>query len=809
MCQKNSDEYIPKNNHINPNPFLGSKASWIWNQKNLYEMNNNPLVNIYMDFRHEFLWDYEIGNSDTVLYISADSDYVVFLNGEFIDCGQYDDFPTHKVYDALDISGKLLKGRNVLSIFAYYQGDDSFQYKKGNPGLIYILKRGEDTLCFSGDQVLCRQSPAWKSGRIASITGQLGFTFEFDARNNDGCEKVDYIPDDFWQNSLALADEQVCLRERMYLRPIRKLELIDKINSRIISQGSLIRKGKKESTPAQLIQSDFLSYCHPFDFFTAGITQDHLSYYIEVNSHPQINFDTIDSDGAYIVLDLGKEHSGLFTMDICASEGTILDIGYGQHLEDLRVRAFVGGRNFAHRYICRGGKQEFTYYYKRFGCRYIQIHITNSRGNFILNHAGLLPWEYPVVKKGNFSCSDSLHSRIHEVSVRTLHLCMHEHYEDTEWREQALYAMDSRNQALCGYYCFGEYDMPKSSFTLLGMSMREDGFLEICAPASYNRTIPSFTMAWVIEVWEYILYSGDVNYLDNVMPLINKMMDIHMSSIKDGLLPNPMGDQYWNFYEWSEGMDGSETSSNPSNIQYDAPYNLLFYLALEAASMMAQEHEDKLSHIKYVNAMQLMKDNFHTAFWDEDEKAYLTSYGDQTRRHFAELTQALAICAGMCPLGIDSLLRKKLSSTQDGSDSNLTKCTISHSLYKYEALMGEPEVYGHQVFQEIAEVWGHMLYNGATSFWETIKGARDFNWAGSLCHGWSAIPIYFYYRYILGVFPLKPGFKEFKATPLLSIFGYASGEVPTPAGNIEVSLDKINGEEVCLVKHPQAIKKVI
>jgi hypothetical protein len=37
-----------------------------------------------------------------------------------------------------------------------------------------------------------------------------------------------------------------------------------------------------------------------------------------------------------------------------------------------------------------------------------------------------------------------------------------------------------------------------------------------------------------------------------------------------------------------------------------------------------------------------------------------------------------------------------------------------------------------------------MLEQGATSFWETAKGEADFSGAGSLCHGWSALPIYYY-----------------------------------------------------------------
>lgn len=36
-----------------------------------------------------------------------------------------------------------------------------------------------------------------------------------------------------------------------------------------------------------------------------------------------------------------------------------------------------------------------------------------------------------------------------------------------------------------------------------------------------------------------------------------------------------------------------------------------------------------------------------------------------------------------------------------------------------------------------------MLDDGATTFWETELGADDFGGAGSLCHGWSAIPIYY------------------------------------------------------------------
>jgi hypothetical protein len=40
-----------------------------------------------------------------------------------------------------------------------------------------------------------------------------------------------------------------------------------------------------------------------------------------------------------------------------------------------------------------------------------------------------------------------------------------------------------------------------------------------------------------------------------------------------------------------------------------------------------------------------------------------------------------------------------------------------------------------------------MLEAGATTFYETELGAKYFNGAGNLCHGWSALPVYYYHLF--------------------------------------------------------------
>ena len=149
----------------------------------------------------------------------------------------------------------------------------------------------------------------------------------------------------------------------------------------------------------------------------------------------------------------------------------------------------------------------------------------------------------------------------------------------------------------------------------------------------------------------------------------------------------------------------------------------------------------------------------------------------------SELIQAMAVLTGVA--GPDQAARI-CPALAGGND--WVPCTLSMIRFKYEALLRMPEQYAQAVFSDIAAVWGDMLFSGATSFWETAKGAGDFDQAGSLCHGWSAMPVYFYYAYGLGVRPTSPGFGAYTTRtdsgrlPAIP----CTGEIPTPGGTIYV-----------------------
>lgn len=762
------------------NNFKELNAQWIWLPQQC------DAVNQYVDFRLEFDLE-EMGGwaeGDGLLRISVDTEYAVWLNGEFVDFNQYDDFPHNKAYDVLDVRRLLRRGKNALCVLAYHQGQNSYQYIKGRPGLIYALKAGAVKVA-SGSSALCRQSPAYRSGEVEKVSPQLLFTFHYDAGKYDGWKAAEYKSGAEWAQ--AAADAGMTDAVTLYGRPNKKLVLGSPAEGRIAAQGFFRRMAaetwtERKPTTAELMQSDYLSARRAADIFGSDGGGDPQLPCGGLRIGPAPAGD----DGVYVLVDLMREEAGLFSLDINAEAGAVIDAAYGEQLDDLRVRASVGGRNFAFSYACREGRQQFTHYFKRIAGRYVQLHIRGIRQGITLYYAGLRPAGYPLEMKGSFVSSDRLFNRIHDVSARTLALCMHEHYEDTPWREQALYAMDSRNQALCGYYCFGEYDFSESSFSLFAENLGQDGMIEICAPAKDRITIPSFSMAWIMAIRDLVLFSGRIGTAKRLLPAVKKMLDSYIGRMECGLMKTPEGCRYWNFYEWADGLDDTLIFSNPDAHdagRLDAPLNLFFCLALEAGGQLAGWAGDNAAEANYFGCLAEVKQAFHRTFWDESQKAYRTYCGKNCASHFAELTQALALCCGAVPADCAGIVRARLADKQNG----LVRTTLSYAIYKYEALLQEPGKYGGSVFEDIAADWGYMLYSGATSFWETIKGADDFDKAGSLCHGWSAVPLYFFYAYVLGIKPLSPGFAQYERRPLANIGVTASGRVPTPAGEIVVN----------------------
>ncbi len=689
-------------------------AQWIW-------CDQSQIPNQYA----QFIADFEVDNDITVLYIAADMNYAVFVNGQFIPSFAYSDYPDCRSVDTLDVSKFVKVGKNRLCVIGYCQVTDGHTYKKGYAGIRFAVYCKDNLKVASSTDTLTRQAPDFENGEIENITSQLSYSFHYDANLYDGWLGVDYIPDSTWHKAV-LSLTNATVQER----PIRPLVLEDRTPASILSYGTFKDDESTKNQPAATkMQYAALS-------FKNRIANDFGPKTLPTENG--VSFCETDGDGIYVILDLKHETAGLLDFDIELESASQISIGFGEHLDDLRVRTTMGGRQFAVVYNAKPGRQNFTYYFKRFGARYLQIHIYSK--NVKLYYAGIRSVSYPLNYISNFDCNDLLMNKIYSVGMDTLRLCMHEHYEDCPWREQGLYAMDSRVQMLCGYYAFKETDMPRESLRLLAKGQRDDGLLEMCAPSYFRMTIPCFSLVFINSLKEYLDHSNDTAFIKEILPIVNKILQCFASQMTaDGLLSNFKGEKYWNFYEWSDGIDDWTSPSSPDDCQ--APLQAMYIMAAEAYLEICKTCEitpfdlalsDKIDSIRKASQK----------FWDSELQVFRSRLNGDSSLN--ELVQAQFVCAGIATEEQANILLEKMTNP---TKYGLCEITQSHCIYKYEALLSKPEIYGKFVRQNIAEIWGDMLFQGATSFWETQRGAWDFDSAGSLCHGWSTIPIYIFHKY--------------------------------------------------------------
>ena len=79
-------------------------------------------------------------------------------------------------------------------------------------------------------------------------------------------------------------------------------------------------------------------------------------------------------------------------------------------------------------------------------------------------------------------------------------------------------------------------------------------------------------------------------------------------------------------------------------------------------------------------------------------------------------------------------------------DPSMTPVSLSMRCFLYDALLAvDFEAYAPEILADIEKIYLPMTKMGIGTVWETEDGESAFGGAGSLCHGWSAMPIYYYH----------------------------------------------------------------
>ena len=421
------------------------------------------------------------------------------------------------------------------------------------------------------------------------------------------------------------------------------------------------------------------------------------------------------------LIDLGEETVGFLDLELESETEQKLLISYGEHLVDGQVPRRIGARDFSVTFLAAKGENRYLNPFRRLAGRYLQL---SCEGPVRLHYLGLRPVQCEVRVKKN-TLRNPLDRRIYDVCVNTLKKCMHEHYEDCPWREQAMYAMDSRNQMLCGYDVFEGAEFPKRMILLMTQGQRADGLLSLCFPAGLDYPIPFFSLVFLKILEEYVIHTGDRPVLQRVAPCVHRLMEAFSERVdENGLLP-AFPYPYWNFYEWSDESHHESDLTRTPDARCEKRYDLILNaMYVHAAEIYNRLYLSKIDTEKVRQAIQ-------KAFFVPERGLYRLSTDGM---RFSVLGNSVALLIG---LGDEPLAERLLQ------DSTLIPVTLSMATFFYDALLRFGTRFKSDILLDIRRKYGKMLEAGATTFWETEKGWRDFDGAGSLCHGWSAIAAHY------------------------------------------------------------------
>lgn len=722
----------------------------------------------YFSFRHEFLISQTV--SEATLEISAYSTFELQLNGQNVPVQQLADYPEARTFSRFDVAAYLIPGVNRITVCIHSVGTDFLTCRDSVPYLQMILFTPDTVLARTDESWLCSTSTPYRSQLKCRTTPQLGFVFEYDA-----CKEDCFTPG---QTITAPVSGTLELRKVPQLKELPHPETS-------LRGCGIIKRRQEEESSALNCMRDFAAPYRIQELFASypdsGTDQGYIIRKKYLRDEQSFVFKPLSefpgADGYFVIADLGAETEGYLTFTLeTDTDGVVLDISHGEHLDDGRVRAYIDGRCFADRYICHKGLNRFTFRHRRLGARYLEMHMTHCAGSRVtLHYLGMIPLELPLPEAADFQCEDSAIVRHNQLAINTLKLCMHEHYEDCPWREQGLYAYDSRNQMLFGYYVWGNYDFAAASLDLLGSNFDGERYLGLTAPGRLALTIPIFTMAWITAVYEHILFSGSDRLFVRWQEQIDRILDAALADRVPGfpeLCRSCEGKEIWNFCEWQGEL--SQLNRQPQSI-----YNLYLAEALRAAGQL-HEYKGNTERAAYLNRQaETIENAVKEVFRDDARHGFLCSL-PQTSETLYEHVQALMLA--LVPLSAEdtALLLDQLTT---GSMQ-----PISLSAYPY-LLRGflKAGTRGEQmILPRLRKTFDPILFSGATSLWETTAGSDDFGAAGSLCHAWSGLFPYFSGRVLLGVRPLSPGFRTFEVNPVSCGLTHAEGEIPTPSGKIRV-----------------------
>lgn len=766
-------------------------------------------VNRWMMFRKKFHLPSKPDVSG--VKITCDGRYQLFVNGARTARGPARASPHYMRVDDVDICDQLQNGENILAILVHTPGVDLAWYETtkgawqpvfGDGGLyVDLTAEYEDTAVsvLSDQSWRCSEATAWNRDAPRSGWGQ-DFIEDLDAsRIPDGWQELDF-DDTEWQAAQCMISrgspgDVATGRGGHEPFPTLLAREIPHLAEHTAAPARVV--WTRGVNPRPELPLDRQLYDEELCDASDGMFQTIDGFVDHENGAPIIR--TQNGKDAAIMLTFDPYITGYPFIDIEAKGGEVIEVAAAEALPG----EFTGEENArsglkrpdhltgAHlfRYRARPGRQQFEKF-EWTAVRALQINIRNAPDGVKIHKIGVTTTNYPARFDGAFECSDPLLNDLWRVGRHTALQCMHDAYEDCPGREKRQWVGDGVIHFDIAAAAFGPsaYPLGRQFLQHAAESQRSDGLIHMFAPGDHRGDgviIPDFSLHWVRGVANYWLASGDTDLAEQLFPTIEKVLQWFGQRVGDSNLLTDI--PYWHFIEWAH-VDRSGAS---------APINALYAAALQSASRLAEAINYPGAAKRYQEMSVRIADALNARHWNERRRAYVDSVDPQSGAQGERISQqsnALMIAFDIAPKVRWAEIIKTISNDEtlkftaappifvdappynEATDIVRANTFFCHFLYEAFAKANRVDL----ALAHMHDYYQPMLEAGATTLWESFEPSA------SLCHVFSATPVYQLSRHVLGISPIEPGFKKVRVTPQFGDLDWAAGAYPTPLGAVNV-----------------------
>ncbi len=401
--------------------------------------------------------------------------------------------------------------------------------------------------------------------------------------------------------------------------------------------------------------------------------------------------------------------------------------------------------------------------------RYVQLEITTANEPLEIRDYYSVFTAYPFTENASFKTDDPVLDDIWTVGWRTARLCAGETYMDCPYWEQLQYLGDAHIQTLISLYVSGDDRLMRNLLKQADQSRMPEGLTMGRGPTNVLQVIPPFSLYWVDMVHDYYMFRSDSVFIRQFLPGIQAVLAWFERRMDANGMLGPL--DWFNFTDWTRdflcGMPAGADSGNSALI------SLQFAYALDRAAELFRYFGEDYESQRYKNLAVKIKKSVRELCFDPVKGLFRATPGSEI---FSQHTNIWAVLTDAIPdSGQKSLVQKVLT------DTSLIQTTISFRFYLFQAMYkaGLADKYLDQLGD-----WKRMLDQGLTTFEE-----GDF-YERSDCHAWSASPDYDFLATVCGIRPLKPGFKEVSVRPAPGNLKYINARMPHPNGMIELELQR-------------------